>query len=363
MIKVLVVDDSRIVAEFLKHLLSSEPDVQVVGIASNGEEGLRMAQESKPDVITMDIHMPKVNGFEATRKIMETCPTPIVIVSGSTSQDEVATNFRAVEAGALTVIARPRGQGHPLHEADARGFVETVKLMSEVRVIRRWPQAKTEPRVAQTLANRPRRVEKPRGGVAVVAIGASTGGPMALQTILSRLPRDFAVPVLIVQHMARGFAKGFAEWLTQSTGFSTEVATAGQQLLPARAYVAPDDFHMGVGAQGHILLASDEQENGTRPSVSFLFRSVATAFGAGAVGVLLTGMGRDGAEELKRLRERGAVTIAQDEQSSVVYGMPGEAIRIGAAAHVLPPEAIAATLALLVENSSGKMMHSDEQRG
>ena len=369
LIKVLVVEDSRVIAEFLTHLLDSDPQIRVVGTAFDGEEALTAAQRTKPDVITMDIHMPKVNGFDATRSIMENCPTPVVIVSGTSSIDEVATNFRAIEAGALALVARPSGIGHPGHEVTARQLLETVKLMSEVKVVRRWRRDSRLPAPAQIrdLGPIPPASAPPK----VVAIGTSTGGPLALQTIFSGLPKTFPLPVLVVQHMAPGFAQGFVEWLSHSSGFPIRLAVQGETLCPGRAYLAPDDFHMGLqggprikltaasvgqassqtvaeASLPRIRLVQDERENGMRPSASFLFRSVAAAFGPNAIGVLLTGMGTDGVDELKRLKDAGALTIAQDEQSSVVHGMPGQAIKIGAARLVLPPESIAKTLTAIV---------------
>jgi two-component system, chemotaxis family, protein-glutamate methylesterase/glutaminase len=178
----------------------------------------------------------------------------------------------------------------------------------------------------------------------IVGIGASTGGPLVLQTILATLPKDFAAPILIVQHIARGFLPGMVEWLNQTTGLNVQIATHGVAALPGHAYIAPDDFHLGAASGGRMLLAREPQENGLRPAVSYLFRSLAEVCGANAVGVLLTGMGRDGAAELKLMRDRGAITIAQDRDSSVVHGMPGEAIALGAAVHVLPTERIAGAL-------------------
>jgi len=340
-IRVLVVDDSRVVAEFLTDLLNSDARIQVVAVARDGEEAVAAAQQTKPDVITMDIHMPKVNGFDATRTIMETCPAPIVIVSSNASTDEVALNFRAIEAGALAVVARPNGADDRDHGA-AKQLLDTVKLMSEVKVVKRWSRSRYAiPAYVPAKAE----LEKLSGPVQVVAIGASTGGPAALQTLLSSLPKDFSLPVLIVQHMTPGFAAGFVEWLADSSRFSVRVALDGESLRPGNAYVAPDELHMGVRSGPRILLTADAKESGVRPSVSFLLRSVRQVFGSNAVGILLTGMGRDGAEELRRLKDAGAITIAQDEASSVVHGMPGEAISIGAAKHVLPPEAIARILA------------------
>jgi two-component system chemotaxis response regulator CheB len=350
MIRVLVVEDSPVVREFLAHVLNSDPEVRVVATASNGEEAVEEVERIKPDVITMDIHMPKLDGFEATRRIMESHPTPIVIVSGSWDRREVAMTFQAIEAGALAAIPRPLGVSHPRHAESAAELVSTVKLMSEVKVVRRWAR---QPRI-QAMVRRTRGEDTGLPGasieIKVVAMGASTGGPIVLQTILASLPRDFPAPILIVQHMAAGFTEGFVEWLGHSANLPVCLAEHGEPALPGRAYVAPDSFHMKVQRIGVLTLTNDEPEGGLRPSVSCLFRSVADVYGRNAVGVLLTGMGRDGAVELKKMKDAGAVTIAQDEESSVVHGMPGEAIQLGAATHVLSPERIAAALTNLVRS-------------
>ena len=344
MIRVLVVEDSPVVQEFLVYILDSDPQIQVVGTANNGEEALEAVKRKKPDVITMDINMPKMNGFEATRRIMETHPTPIVIVSGSWDTKEVATTFRAMEAGALAILQRPMGIGHPDYKATAKELIQTVKLMSEVKVVRRWPRRQREAVVSPVpppAESKPKRI---KAKIKIVAIGASTGGPVVLQAILSGLPEDFPVPVLIVQHIAVGFIQGFVEWLGQKSNLPIHVATHGEYILPGHIYVAPDGFHMQAKIGGQITLSKNKPENGLRPSVSSLFRSVAKVYGQNAVGVLLTGMGKDGAEELKCLKEKGAITIAQDKESSVVHGMPGQAIKLDAATYVLSPERIAEML-------------------
>lgn len=352
-IDVLVAEDSPVVREFLVHILSGDPAIRVIGTASNGAEAVEFAQRRKPDLITMDIRMPKMDGFEATRCIMETAPTPIVIVSGHLDTKEVATTFRAMEAGALAILPRPHGPGHPEYERTATELVRTVKLMAEIKVVKRWPRAAEEwgararregVITSETVAVAPREVE-------IVAIGASTGGPPVLQTILAGLAKDFPAPVLIVQHIAPGFVHGFAEWLTQSTNFPVHVATHLDAACPGHAYVAPDGMHMGVRSGGRIALSEHAPENSLRPSVAHLFRCVAEVYGPAAIGVLLTGMGKDGAQELKLLKDRGAITIGQDEASAVVNGMPGEASKLGATMYVLPPEQIAATLSKLVNKS------------
>ena len=350
LIKVLIVEDSPVVREFLVYILSSDPCIQVVGTANNGEEAIEAVKHYRPDVITMDIHMPKMDGLEATRRIMETEPVPIVIVSGSVDPHENTKTFRAMEAGALAVLSRPDGIGQPNHEIAVRELVQTVKLMSEVKVVRRWPQKRDTvvlPLALQPLVSKPARVK-------VVALGASTGGPPVLQKILAMLPKEFALPILIVQHMSSGFTTSFAEWLAQSSSLPVHVAMHGEIMLPGHVYIAPDEFQMKVTPDGKISLTKDALENGLRPSVSYLFRSLTVEYGGEVVAGLLTGMGRDGAEELRLLKEKGAVTFAQDKNSSVVHGMPGEAIRLGAATYILAPDKIAAVLTSLA-NIRNKM--------
>jgi two-component system chemotaxis response regulator CheB len=344
-IRVLVVEDSAVVREFLFHILRSDPKIDVVGTAQNGEEALAAVERLRPDVITMDVNMPKMNGFDATRRIMEARPTPIVIVSG-TANAQTATAFHAVEAGALALLERPLGLGHPDHQRMAGELVQTVKLMSEVKVVRRWPRyPSSENRAALVPPGFPAEAR----ACALVAVGASTGGPAVLQAILSRLPRNFPVPVLLVQHIATGFTEGFANWLGQSSSLPVHVAVDGEPITPGQVYVAPDGLHMQAHRTSTIRLTREEPENGARPSVSALFRSVAELHGRQAVGVLLTGMGKDGARELKLMKGKGAVTIVQDRETSVVHGMPGEAIRVGAATYVLPAEKIGAALTSLVQ--------------
>lgn len=351
MIKVLVVEDSPVAREFLVYILDSDPEIKVIGTVTNGKQAIEVLKEKTPDVITMDIHMPEMDGFEATRIIMETSPTPIVIVTASLDPREVGTSFRAIEAGALAIVARPQGLGHPEFESDARELIKTVKLMSEVKVVRRWKRERMAPLTAPV---REIDVNGDNREVQVVAIGASTGGPVALQTILSALPKDFSAPVLIVQHMAPGFTQGFVEWLNQSSRLPVHLATHQEAMLCGHVYVAPDSFHMGVNVRGRIALSQEAPEYGLRPAVSFLFRSIAEVYGGKTVGVLLTGMGKDGAAELYFMKAQGGVTFAQDGESSVVHGMPGEAIKLEAATYVLPPAKIAVALQSLTNKSLGR---------
>lgn len=347
MIKVLVVEDSPVVCDLLVFILDSDPGIQVIGTASNGEEAIAAVRRKRPDVVTMDIHMPKLNGLEATRRIMETDPLPIIIVSGGDHNNELVTTFDAMEAGAVAVLRRPAGLGHAEYQATANELVQTVKLMAEVKVVRRWLRG--HPGESTRRAG-DSRSEPREGKLRIVAIGASTGGPPVLQIILSALPKNYPAPIVIVQHMATGFILGMIDWLAQSCALPIQLAVHGQSMLPGHVYVAPDDRQMKVAHHEQIVLTRDESENGLRPSVSCLFRSVAEVYGCDAIAVLLTGMGRDGAEEMRALKERGAVTIVQDRDSSVVHGMPGEAVRLDAAMLILPPEKIATMLTNMADD-------------
>lgn len=347
MIKVLIVEDSQVVRDFLTYILSSDPAIQVIGTASNGEEAIHAVRNKRPDVVTMDINMPKMDGFEATRIIMETTPTPIVIVSASWDPKEAERTFGAIEVGALAAVRKPVGISHPDYKDQAKELIQMVKLMSEVKVIRRHSRIKHGKVVPAGLAVND--LIPSTTDVKVVAIGASTGGPPAIEVILSGLPKDFRAPLLMVQHIAPGFVQGFADWLANSCRFPVKIATQHEFPLPGHAYIAPDDVHMGVDASGRIVFDGSEPENGLRPAVSYLFRSVAEVFGKNIVGVLLTGMGKDGACELKMMKEKGAITIAQDKESCVVYGMPGEAVNLNAATYVLSPPKIAELLAGLLK--------------
>lgn len=351
-IRVLVVEDSPTAQELLKGLLSSDPLLSVAGIVSDGAGALRWLMEGRQaDVITMDIELPGANGFETTKSIMQTRPVPIVVVSGRPDITSTQTVFEALNAGALAAVARPPGPGHPEHARAVRELIATVKVMSEVKVVKRWPQREPScpvPPVAQSACDVPVAEEEVNPSrFQLVAIGASTGGPQAVQALLNRLRSDFPLPILLVQHMTPGFTGAFADWLSASTPLRARIACHGEIPAPGMVLVAPDGIQMGLDAMGRIALKKDPPEHGMSPAVSYLFRSSAERLGSAVIGILLSGMGEDGARELGRLRKARALTIAQDKETSVVHGMPGEAIRMGAASRVLNPAGIGNLLARL----------------
>lgn len=348
MVKILIVEDSPVMQEFLTYIINSEPGFQIVGVVSDGIQAVEAVKTLKPNVIAMDWQMPNLDGKEATRVIMETNPTPIVIVTGSQAVKDVAVTFSLMEAGALAIVKKPHAINHPDYKNDVVQLVQTLKLMSEIKVVRRFTRMKREFPGEKPILEKP---IQEKSKIKIVAIGASTGGPIVLQKILSGLPRNFPFPLMIVQHISPGFVEGFVEWLSKTTNFPLHVAKNGDVPLPGHGYVAPDSFHMGVDGESRIILSNHPPENGLRPSVAFLFRTVAVALHQSAVGILLTGMGRDGAAELKLMKDNGAITIAQDQESSVVFGMPGEAVSLKATTHILNPDGIVSFLSTFVENN------------
>jgi two-component system chemotaxis response regulator CheB len=339
-LKVLVVDDSTVDRMLLVHIINSDARLEVVGIADNGGRALALNVRLRPDVIIMDVTMPERDGISTATEIMQTHPVPIVICTALKGSD-ATLSFRAMEAGAVALIGKPEGIGHPDYPATSAEVVNTLLLMAEVKVVRR-----IVPRASVTAARPPEPAwippAPPGSERGVVVIGASTGGPPALQTILSRLPEDFPLPIVVVQHIAPGFLAGMATWLQLTCALPVRIAAQGEEARPGIVYLAPDNHHLELGSTGRLLLTAEALHHGHRPAVGRLFASLAASpLARRSYAVLLTGMGADGAEELRRLREVGTTTLAQDAASCVVNGMPGAAVRLGAATHVLPPESIA----------------------
>lgn len=338
MIRVLVAEDSPTARDLLVWILQSDPDIQVVGAARDGLEAVRLAARLHPDVIVMDIHMPHMDGLQATRQIMRETPTPIVVVSASVAPLDLAVSFSALQAGALTMMEKPTGPAAPNYEAVRAHMVTTTKLMAAVKVVRRW----AEKAVRAVPLSVPRAAGSARP--AVVAIAASTGGPAALHQVLGALPSDFPLPILIVQHISPGFGAGLAHWLAGCTSLAVATARQGEPLVPGRVLLAPDDRHLLIRPGGRVLLSPKTTANGLCPSANPLFESVAAAFGPQALGVIMTGMGRDGVDGLVRLKAQGGQVLAQDEASCVVFGMPKEAIAAGVVDQVVSLRQLAAAI-------------------
>lgn len=337
MIRVLVVDDSPTVRELLVRIFQSDPEFQVVGTARDGQEAVALTGQLRPDVITMDIRMPRLDGFQATKQIMQRFPTPIVVVSASVESEELKIAFNAIRAGALTVVEKPEGPADRSFESIRKELLTTVKLMARVKVVRRWATGTLRPLP-------PVSAKSAQAGTAVVAIAASTGGPGALYQVLQGLPADLPVPVLIAQHISRGFAQGLVDWLAGASPLPVEMAQAGAALRPGRVLVAPDDSHLLIGRDGRVVLQPSDGHRELCPSADLLFGSAAEALGSRVLAVIMTGMGRDGVEGLKQVKAAGGRVLAQDERSCVVFGMPAEAIAAGVVDRVVPLGQLAAAI-------------------
>lgn len=338
MIKVLVVEDSSTVRHCLREALTERHGFEIVGEAVDGAQAVELCRRLRPDVITMDVVLPVMSGLVATEQIMASQPTPILVVC-SASRQELFTTYDALAAGAVDVLEKPRGDASD--ETWGARLRTAVKVVSRIRVVTRHRPAGSGAAPVQAAA---RTHQIPRR---LVAVGASTGGPGAIVTLLRGVPQGFPVPLLYVQHLAanESFAQAFTGWLVEQTGHAVLYARGGESLaaLAGKVVMAPPDRHLTVRG-AHLHLSSGPPRHSCRPSVDVLFESVAAEVGAGATGVLLTGMGRDGAEGLLAMRRAGGHTYAQDQASCVVYGMPKEAVALHAAVEILPPDQIAAGL-------------------
>ncbi|MFH1125480.1 MAG: chemotaxis-specific protein-glutamate methyltransferase CheB [Pseudomonadota bacterium] len=345
MVRVLIVDDSPTLRILIRRILESDPGIQVVGEAANGEDAIALCRKLNPDIITMDIHMPGIDGYEAIRHIMAEMPRPIVVLTSTESDIRLGITFKAIECGALMVLRKPKGM--PEIAPQAGSLISQLKAMADVKVVRRTKWSQMEP------SKMPGKAERRNGSrmqpLRLVTVGVSTGGPPALQVILSRLPAGFPAPILVVQHMSRGFINGLATWLNETTPLQVKVAQPYEKLKTGTVYLAPDEKHLTVMSGGSAWLKEMPPVDGHCPSATALFESAASSGnGPATVGVILTGMGSDGARGLKKLHDAGGYTIAQDEASSIIFGMPKEAIAMGAVNEVLPLEMISDRLKELV---------------
>lgn len=341
MIRVLVVEDSATVRDRLCQALAADPSIEVAGTAGTGHDAVELARTLRPDVITMDIMLPGLNGLAATEHIMAHSPTPILVVSSSDNRSEALTTCAALAAGAVDALDKPTGDT-PDDVWDRR-LRSAVRVVSKVAVI-------THPRAKLTALRQPPAPHAPVGraveGQQLIAIGASTGGPGAVVDLLRAIPGGFEVPILLVQHIGAAFAVSYVEWLDGQTPHRVACAADDEPLQPGRVSVAPADSHLVV-RDGRLHLRDGPERHSCRPSIDILFESVAAAYPGAATGCLLTGMGRDGATGLLAMRRVGCRTFAQDEASCVVYGMPREAVLLDAVDEVLPPADIGRRLAAM----------------
>jgi two-component system, chemotaxis family, protein-glutamate methylesterase/glutaminase len=387
MIDVLLIRDPDSAAN-LSSILTADPSIDLIGTAYNAKSTFEFLNKHIPNVIVMDPFVSGGSGMEITRRIMTTRPVPVILLRDRLHEEDQQLIDQCLKAGAVIAIQTPENERDAVRCAQ---LVATVKTMSESRLvtrrtsttkrsqsleekamrhrqpvvklpterpieaIARRPIEATAKQPIEVTARRPIEVtaKQPievtaKGPIEVIAIGASIGGPPVLSTILSELPHDFPVPILLVQHISEGFLLQLVQQLNGSTKLVVKIGEPQEQIKLGTVYLPPENHHMGVTGRGRIFLSEDEPEYSMRPAVSFLFRSVAESFGRRSIGVLLTGMGKDGSLELGLMRKTGAITIAQDEETSTVHGMAGEAVRQGCASLVLPAQAIAARLHSLV---------------
>jgi two-component system chemotaxis response regulator CheB len=407
-IRVLIVEDSPLASEILTAILQSDPEIEVVGVARNGVEALEQVPLLKPDLITMDVWMPRMDGFATVERLMAYHPTPILVITSSLARSDVDISLTMLAAGALDVIEKPSRGDEATWARSTKALVQKVKTLARVRVVThlkgrrpgtnpalgggagtppsgarpplitpRPPPAPVTPparppdrplppirhtdpeTLAQRMAARRRTGTEPLlvlpphpapgsgHRYELVAIASSTGGPQALLKVLRGLPPTFTTPIVIVQHIAAGFTQGLADWLGREAARSVRLAVVGERPVPNTVLLAPDQLHMTIGPDGRIAL-NDGMPREIRPSADVTMRSLAPTYRDRAIGVILTGMGRDGADGLRAMRLAGAYTIAQDEASSIIFGMPRAAIALGIIDEVLALDAIPGRLAALV---------------
>ncbi|MGO4388991.1 chemotaxis-specific protein-glutamate methyltransferase CheB [Microvirga sp. 2YAF29] len=337
-VRVMVVEDSLVVRQLLVHIISRDPRLTVAAAVESAEEALQEIDRVQPDVISMDIRLPGMDGLEATRRIMTERPTPIVVIADSIEDSSLKISMNALRAGALTVVEKPVGVSSAGYAGIAETICTQLYIMSQVPVVRQrsfaWRSvapASVFSRESETDLSRP----------SIMGIAASTGGPPALAKVLGSLPADFPLPILLVQHMGAPFMEGFASWLNGLMPLDVRLAQDQEIPVGGRVYVAPGDRHLMLSPAGTLRVSGEPPIGNQRPSATALFRSMAKTAGRRGLGVILTGMGEDGAKGLVELRQAGGYTLAEDETTAVVYGMPAAAQRMGGARISLPLDLIA----------------------
>jgi two-component system, chemotaxis family, protein-glutamate methylesterase/glutaminase len=340
-IRVLMAEDSPTVYQFLMHILLSQPDMKIIGWAKNGKQAVQQTAMLQPDLVLMDLHMPIMNGLEATKAIMSSTPTPILMVTATGDPQDVALSLEALRAGAMALVEKPVGLHHAANQKQTQTLLKMIRALAEVKTVK----LRVSPRPIEEVDYQHTCHHK------LLAIAASTGGPQALSLIFSALNRTFPMPILLVQHIGGDFSEGFISWLQSCTGLKVLLARQGDIALAGNLYVAGCDSHLGINSYGQLIISDITEIGGFRPSASYLFESAAQAFGKEAMAIILTGMGEDGVSGLKVLRQRNGYIIAQDQQSSIVYGMPKAATEAGVVNEVLSLQGIADRLLHLQQSN------------
>lgn len=339
-VRVLIVEDSNVCQELLTQVIEKDSSLRVIGKVSSAEDALTWLKSNRPDVISIDINLPGMDGFQLTEKIMEEDPLPIVIISSQSPKQDAHKSFQAIEAGAVCILEKPRSPLEPEFAKKAEYIRSCLRSASKTKNKINSEAVHSSGSVLQKCSLTSK--------ITCVAIGGSLGGPNALRVIFSKLPKNFPVPIFVVQHISPGFSKGMAEWLQLETELTITLAKDKERAKAGGIYLAPDRNHMLVKKDNTIHLDPRCGEREIQPSVSKLFQSVADSHGANSMGVILTGMGSDGAKELLLIKEKGGKTIAQDKSSCVIFGMPSEAIRLGAASFIVPLDEIAGQIIKLL---------------
>jgi two-component system chemotaxis response regulator CheB len=351
-LRILIVDDSAMMRRMIRSMLESDPKLTVIGEAADGREALARTAELRPDLITLDVRMPVMDGVETTRQIMAYQPTPILVLTASLSRYDIDITFQMLGAGALDVMEKPQISNSADLERARVALVQKVKLLAKVKVVthlrgRRknnaeWGMLNAElSQSRNALGHSTFSIQ--HSTFPVVVIGASTGGPRVVQQILAGLPANYGATVLVVQHIAQGFSAGMVEWMALSSAMPITLAEGGASIQPGQVIVAPDRFDLMLTNDGRVKLSAQPPLL-PRPTIDITMQSVAAICGAAATGVLLTGMGRDGAQGLRSIRRAGGYTIAQDEATCTIFGMPKAAIELDAVQAVLPPDKIVEVL-------------------
>ncbi|MFC1657673.1 chemotaxis-specific protein-glutamate methyltransferase CheB [Candidatus Moduliflexota bacterium] len=332
-IRVLIAEDSIFTQKLLVKILETDPAIEVIGVAKNGRDAVDLVRELRPDLVTMDIRMPVMDGFRATQLIMSENPTPILVISSSVSGEDLKISFNAIQAGALDIVEKPQGSLQSDYREIGGEIIRRVKMISEIKVFRHLsPHLRKEVpwmsgEGAEGVVDR------------AVVIGASTGGPSALHRILQNVPEGLPASMFVTQHISEGFGEGCVEWLAKSTQLKVKVAVEGERIVPGAVYFAPDRGLLEVASSKRITIREARSKE-ERLNIDVMMKSVASSFGSRSVGILLTGMGSDGVEGLRRIKAVGGSTIVQDEETSIVFGMPRAAIEGGVADMVLPLDEI-----------------------